>query len=624
MELLKMTTIAQSLGFNDLMAELNALAQRQEQENCPLILPLVGEFSSGKTTLINALTDSKKLETATKPTTATIYQIHFGSESCHATVCYEDGKQIEVKDIAELKNDAINDAAIVDVYDTSNKVPSTTILVDTPGLSSPDPRHKQTLVDFLPQADAILLVSDINQQITRSITDFIKTMSLAKRQIFLVLTKSDTKSASDLIAAKEYISKNTEIPLAQVACVSAIKNDMSELYELFDSIQKSKGDILQRVNEQRLSNIAKEMLGRIDRLMSASSSDKETDEAIHEQQYSLDKLNRNIDRLISDLRSDINDIETSIFREFENKVFDSLDTIVAGNSNDFDSEAISTINSLSSLLLADYKVQVQKRLREKAESRSQSDDAVNLRSISELDMSSYAINGLSYNLNLNTIGHEKDGAIANGLKVAAAVAAVATAGCALASAAEGVATAGAATGAATGAGATAGATAGAAASSASALGAADLVLDAGTILYARSKLSKMERMAKFAGQASEHLTKINDSDRKFGEQMGASKGMVESLVGFVTENMCSKPQRRRAIINYIDGTLAPQFKSELSQISNALTQAISDILHQEASTSAEQMVSALNELKSARTAKEAEFKERMAKLKDYKRELSIL
>ena len=614
MELQKMTTIAQSLGFNDLMAELNVLAQRQEQENCPLILPLVGEFSSGKTTLINALTDSKKLETATKPTTATIYQIHFGSESCHATVCYEDGKQIEVKDIAELKNDAINDAAIVDVYDTSNKVPSTTILVDTPGLSSSDPRHKQTLVDFLPQADAILLVSDINQQITRSITDFIKTMSLAKRQIFLVLTKSDTKSASDLIAAKEYISKNTEIPLAQVACVSAIKNDMSELYDLFDSIQKSKGDILQKVNEQRLSNIAKEMLGRIDRLMSASSSDKETDEAIHEQQYTLDKLNRNIDRLISDLRSDINDIETSISREFEDKVFDSLDTIVAGNSNDFDSEAISTINSLSSLLFSDYKVQVQKRLREKAESRSQSDDAVNLRSIAELDMSSYAINGLSYNLNLNTIGHEKDGAIANGLKVAAAVAAVAT----VASAAP------TALGAATGAASGAGATAGAAASSASALGAADLVLDAGTILYARSKLSKMERMAKFAGQASEHLTKINDSDHKFGEQMGASKGMVESLVGFVTENMCSKPQRRRAIINYIDGTLAPQFKSELSQISNALTQAISDILHQEASTSAEQMVSALNELKSARTAKEAEFKERMAKLKDYKRELSIL
>ena len=615
-----MTTIAQSLGFNDLMAELNALAQRQEQENCPLILPLVGEFSSGKTTLINALTDSKKLETATKPTTATIYQIHFGSESCHATVYYEDGKHIEVEDIAELKNDAINDAAIVDVYDTSNKVPSTTILVDTPGLSSPDPRHKQTLVDFLPQADAILLVSDINQQITRSITDFIKTMSLAKRQIFLVLTKSDSKSASDLIAAKEYISKNTEIPIAQVACVSAIKNDMAELYELFDSIQKSKGDILQRVNEQRLSNIAKEMLGRIDKLMSASSSDMETDEAIREQQYSLDKLNRNIDRLISDLRSDINDIETSISREFEDKVFDSLDAIVAGNSNDFDSEAISTINSLSSLLLSEYKVQVQKRLREKAESRSQSDDAVNLRSISELDMSSYAINGLSYNLNLNTIGHEKDGAISNGLKVAAAVAAVATAGCALAGAAGGVATAGAATGAAS----SAGVTAGAAASSASALGAADLVLDAGTILYARSKLSKMERMAKFAGQASERLTKINDADHKFSEQMGASKGMVESLVGFVTENMCSKPQRRRAIINYIDGTLAPQFKSELSQISNALTQAISDILHQEASTSAEQMVSALNELKSARTAKEAEFKERMAKLKDYKRELSIL
>ena len=604
--------IAEYLGLDNIAAELSAIDLRSKQENANLILPLVGEFSSGKTTLINALTDSKKLETATKPTTATIYEVHFGCPSCSATIVSENGETHNINDIAELKNDSLSDAKVVTVFDTSTRVPSTTILVDTPGLSSPNPRHKQTLVNFLPQADAILLVSDINQQITRSITEFIRTMSLSKRQIFLILTKSDTKSASDLIAAKEYISKNTEIPLAQVACVSAIKNDLSELYELFDSIQKSKGDILQKVNEQRLSNIAKEMLGRIDKLMSASSSDKETDEAIREQQYSLDKLNKNIDRLISDLRSDIYDIETSISREFEDKVFDSLESIVVGKSKDFDSEAISTINCLSSLLLSDYKVQVQKRLREKAESRSQSEDAVNLRSISELDMSSYAINGLSYNLNLNIIGHEKDSAIANGLKVVAAVAAVATAGAALASAgatgaAGGVAMAGEATGAA----------------SASAIGAADLVLDAGTILYTGNKLSKMEKMAKIAGQASEQLTKINDADQKYGAQVGANKGLVESLVGFVTENINSKPLRHCAIINYVDGTLAPQFKSELSQITNALTQAISDVLHQEASTSTEQMVSALNELKSARAERENEFKERMAKLKEYKHELSI-
>lgn len=78
--------IANYLGFNGVVKELNLIKSRSLQKNASLIIPLVGEFSSGKTTLINALTDSKKLETATKPTTATIYEVYFGCEKCSAEV----------------------------------------------------------------------------------------------------------------------------------------------------------------------------------------------------------------------------------------------------------------------------------------------------------------------------------------------------------------------------------------------------------------------------------------------------------------------------------------------------------------------------------------------------------
>ena len=65
--------IAHYLALDEVISELKAIETRTLQDNANIILPLVGEFSSGKTTLINSLTDSKKLETATKPTTATIY-----------------------------------------------------------------------------------------------------------------------------------------------------------------------------------------------------------------------------------------------------------------------------------------------------------------------------------------------------------------------------------------------------------------------------------------------------------------------------------------------------------------------------------------------------------------------
>ncbi len=168
----KILEIAVDLEFLDLAAEAENIRKKLSDENSLLVLPLVGEFSSGKTSLINALTDNKKLETATKPTTATIYVIHFGCKKCCATV-FENGKETQVDDIAELKNDVYKDAQIINVFDTSTKVPSSTVIVDTPGLSSPERKHREVLTEFLPQADGIFLTVDVNQQITKSLTDFI-------------------------------------------------------------------------------------------------------------------------------------------------------------------------------------------------------------------------------------------------------------------------------------------------------------------------------------------------------------------------------------------------------------------------------------------------------------------
>ena len=258
----RLIEIAQDINMLSDTAQLCLIKQRYAKKNCELILPLVGEFSAGKTTLINALTDSNQLETATKPTTATIYEIHFGCDSCYAEVFDDKGEKTTVQDIASLKNEVLSDAVVVNVFDTAKEIPSGIIIVDTPGLSSPNPRHKQTLVDFLPKADGILLVVDVNQQVTRSLTDFIDTMRLASRPVFLVITKCDTKSESELDTVKKYIAENCKLSLNQVACVSATKGDMSQIYELLQSVQNEKNRILEEVNAHRVNEIIKHILVR--------------------------------------------------------------------------------------------------------------------------------------------------------------------------------------------------------------------------------------------------------------------------------------------------------------------------------------------------------------------------
>lgn len=587
--------IAEYLGLDNITAELNSIELRSKQENANLVLPLVGEFSSGKTTLINSLTDSKKLETATKPTTATIYEVHFGSDSCAANVVNEKGELINVPNIAELKNDDLADAKVVTLFDTSTRVPSTTILVDTPGLSSPDPKHKQTLVNFLPLADAIILVIDINQQVTRSLTDFIETMKLSQRRIYLVLTKSDTKSKDDIEAAKAYISKNCQVPVQQVAVVSAATNSLEELYALFDNIQKDKKEILKRVDGQRVKHIVNTLTEQVEDLMNASATDKDLDEAIRRCQYELDKIKRNIDRLVESTSEEIEEYERTVTRRFEDTISSKLSTLVTGKSNNFDAEAVSAINTTATLLVNEYKNGIQSLLREKARSVRGTDNEIPLNSLEELDMADVQVQGLSYNLDLNTMGHEYDGAIKVGVIAAAAVGAVAIAA------------------------STVGAAGAAAADSAIEL--ADTAADVGSIITTTKAVSKIEKAERFVAGAAEKYATVETTNQNVGQQMGSDKGMIDSLVGFATDKMMGKPQRARAIRNYIDSSLAPEFKSTLNQNSQRLVSSIRDGLQNEASILIGQKTEALNQLKTEKEEKRETFNQRIEQLREYKTNL---
>lgn len=601
--------VAQELGLQGVIKQLTAIKQRSLQANADLILPLVGEFSSGKTTLLNALTDSKQLETATKPTTATIYEVHFGREKCEAKVVTAEGNCVSVDDISELKNDKLTDAQIVTVFDTSTKVPSTTVLVDTPGLSSPDPKHRQTLVDFLPQADAILLVSDINQQVTRSLTDFIDTIKLSQRPIYMVLTKSDTKSASEIESAKKYIEANCKIPVKQIVVTSAVKDNMSELYSLLDEIQKSKKEILLKVDGQRIKELAKTMLAQIDELMSASSSDNELDLEIRKQQLELDKVKRNIAKLVDSMASDISECERQISRQFEDTISGKLLALVGGKSANFNNDALSLINTTASLLMSNYKGDLQNLLSRKIQEVQGSDNEIPIESLAMLDLSNVQIAGLSYDLDLDSMGHEHDKQIKNGILIAAAVAI--TAG--MAAPAAGAAAAGGAT-----AGGATVAAGGAAAGSAAAAGvsvAGDVVSvagDVGSVIYTRKMMKRINQTREFVGKASEQYEKMENADRK---------GFMTSIVGLATEKLLSKPQRARAVRVYVDGTLAPEFKSQLSDISQDIVNKIRDGLQNAATDLVEQKTSVLNQLKQQRTEQKEEFTRKINMFIEFKNKL---
>lgn len=598
-ELLK--EAAQKTGSNSVLEELNSLEKRLASSNVPLMLPLVGEFSSGKTTLINSLTDSKALETATKPTTATIFEIHFGAPENRAEILKTDGNVVEETTISNLKNEVLSDAKVVTVFDKSTRVSPYTILVDTPGISSPNPQHQQTLVDFLPQADALLLVVDINQQLTKSLTSFLKTASLAGIELNAVLTKADTKSESEVKAAKKYFLDNCDLPIRKLVAVSASKEKVNELDELLQDILARKSEVLKKSTANRLKYISEALLASIELLLNASQDDSGLQNAISEQKQRLSKIQRQIEGLVRNIEGELGDLTRDTTRKFEDLVSNRLSSLVNGKSSNYDAEAVSAINSIASILTGEYRQKIVRLLTEEV-GRGDGNSDVSFDVLALLDFSNVGVQGLSYDLNLNSLGHEYDQWIKNGViaigALAAAGAVVATGGAA--ALAEGAVSAGAL------------------------IDVADTVSDVASVASNRKLVNRMEKAVNFGQVAAEKYKNIENMNSTGVGTAHKGQGMLDSLAGLIAEKTMSKPQRTRAIRGYIDDILVPQFKTQLKSAEGQVVDTVAEVLKEATRQTTDEITASLSKLQNEKKANTLEFERTKAELRELKTKLLTL
>jgi len=613
----KLIEIAGCIKQTSAVKELERILARKENKDSDIVVPIIGEFSSGKTTLINALTDSKILETATLPTTATIFEIHFGSDNLQASYLNQAGELLSIEDASNLSNEKFKDAVVVNLYDTSTKVSKNTVLVDTPGLSSPVAEHKQTLMNFLPMADAIILAVDINAQITRSLTDFIDTMKLSNRPIFLVITKCDTKTEADVKATKKYISENCKIELDKVACVSATNDNLNELYAILETIQKDKNKIVEKADNLRLKNIANGLIKDIDELLASASSDKDLENSIKSKESELRNISAMIRKIVEDTKMEIEDASRDVSRKFEDQIFMKLDTLVAGGGN-YDAQAVSCINGTASLLQSELQNKIVSIIRNTTKNGKYA-ETFQIASLDNIDFSQFSVNNLSYDLSLDTAGHEYDKWIAGGVKIAAVAGAIYAAGALLASA--GAAGAGTAAAGAEAAGATAAGTG--TATAATALSVADTATDVASVAVAGKAIKKMNKMEKMA-KAAKTTTELKTTYDTVAKNTGVNSGIVESLVGFATESFVGKPARRRAIHQYLDNSLIPQFNSRMQDFVGQVVIYVTNTINREVEESTLAQKQALEELKTQSAEAHNQYEQTVKTLKGYKKELSTI
>lgn len=170
--------------------------------------PLVGGFSTGKSSLINAVIGENLLSTAITPETAVPTEITGGSDTA---VIVSGGKETVVPlsqfDSTQL---AADNNSLVKIR-TSNpffaQIPSVK-LVDMPGFDSGYEVHNRAIDEYMPRSLAyILTVAADEGTLRESIITFLNELKLYDVPVYVVITKSAKVEPETLEALKSHIAE---------------------------------------------------------------------------------------------------------------------------------------------------------------------------------------------------------------------------------------------------------------------------------------------------------------------------------------------------------------------------------------------------------------------------------
>lgn len=185
-------------------------------------LAVVGEFSSGKSTFLNAVLKKDLLKHGTVETTATLTQIdNISSDEDDQSfdVLYVDGRKEENIPIERLEDYTSTSSKIVSVADEVQKVILKThifdvdypiSLIDTPGLNGIADNHREKTIDEIKNAHACIYLMQV-RGINKSDAEFIRYLCDYQKNILFVqnfideLHELEGESPEQKIAAQRKI-----------------------------------------------------------------------------------------------------------------------------------------------------------------------------------------------------------------------------------------------------------------------------------------------------------------------------------------------------------------------------------------------------------------------------------
>ena len=298
----------------------NAIDLKDKLERCELIVPVVGGFSAGKSSLINSFLKTNLLPTAITPETALATELRYSDEEyIEAIDINEKTHRYSIEQLNEIKDNSkgfkflrifLNNQDLADIRPL--------VLVDMPGFDAPLEEHNQAIMQYLTKGCYFIFLTSVEDgSITRSMSREIKNISLFAKDFSFCLSKTDLRTEDDVQKIKSFIESqlHEQFNLSKNVVLTNL-NGGQNLKVILESINPE--ELFKNLFIDDLHDYYFKNQESLNTLISALKTSKdESNDAIRALEYTLKDIERKKQNSIDEIESkysirNVDDIISSV------------------------------------------------------------------------------------------------------------------------------------------------------------------------------------------------------------------------------------------------------------------------------------------------------------------------
>jgi flagellar hook-basal body complex protein FliE len=337
----KVSGKAKEAGISDSI--VNSIAALEDTaRDCQLVVPVIGAFSSGKSSLINSCLGTKVLPVAITPETSLATELHYSPEEfIEAVKADSTVTRYKVDEIGALTQDAANYSyARLYLNNTRLQEIEPLVLVDMPGFDSPLASHNAAIMEYIKRGCHYIVLSSVEEgTVTASLRRRLREIGSWGRGFSFFLSKTNLRPKESVDKMVTYFKDNLSADFDYKEPVTPLNTSSAE--DVFKVLKNLNVDaIFLSLFRDQLVGLCNDVIEGLNLQINASKKDADkVREAVKEMQDSIDKLQKKADAETQNMQQRysggmIKDIVDDVGRALEGAVDELVSVAQAGNQEE--------------------------------------------------------------------------------------------------------------------------------------------------------------------------------------------------------------------------------------------------------------------------------------------------